>query len=165
MTDAANVDRAEREAKWWEELALPVLLAEGRGTYGRAIRGGYAEAGFDDIPKLGPRLLGGILRNGGTVGSASKVGRDFGISKQAASKLIDILVIRGYVDRGVDPEDRRKLSLELTERGRAAAEVSWEATDRVDRELEASVGAGAIRQMRATVGALITLREEWSDPE
>jgi DNA-binding MarR family transcriptional regulator len=49
------------------------------------------------------------------VGSASNVGRDFGISKQAASKLIDILVIRGYISRGVDPDDRRKLSLELVE--------------------------------------------------
>jgi DNA-binding MarR family transcriptional regulator len=151
---------ADDDAKWWEELTLPVVLGEGRMTYGRAIRKGYAEAGFDDIPKLGPRLLGGILRNGGTVGSASNVGRDFGISKQAASKLIDILVIRGYVSRGVDPDDRRKLTLELTDRGRAAAEVGWEATDRVDRELEAKVGADAIRQMRATVGALVELRGE-----
>jgi DNA-binding MarR family transcriptional regulator len=151
---------ADDDAKWWEELTLPVVLGEGRMTYGRAIRKGYTEAGFDDIPKLGPRLLGGILRNGGTVGSASNVGRDFGISKQAASKLIDILVIRGYVNRGVDPDDRRKLTLELTDRGRAAAEVGWEATDRVDRELEDAVGADAIRQMRATVGALVELRGE-----
>jgi DNA-binding MarR family transcriptional regulator len=151
---------ADDDAMWWEELALPVLLGEGRMTYGRAIREGYAEAGFDDIPRLGPRLLGGILRNGGTVGSASNVGHDFGISKQAASKLIDILVIRGYVSRGVDPEDRRKLTLELTDRGRAAAEVGWAASDRVDRELEAKVGADAIRQVRATVGALVELRSE-----
>src|SRR6201996_3444336 len=151
---------AEDEAKWWEELALPVLLGEGRMTYGRAIRKGYAEAGFDGIPKLGPRLLGGIMRNGGTVGSASNVGHDFGISKQAASKLIDILVIRGYVDRGVDPEDRRKLTLELTDRGQAAAEVGWEAIDRIDRELEAKVGADAPRQVRAPVGALVELRDE-----
>ena len=151
---------ADDDAKWWEELALPVLLGEGRMPYGRAIRKGYAEAGFDDIPKLGPRLLGGILRNGGTVGSAGNVAHDFGVSKQAASKLIDTLVIRGYVERGVDPEDRRRLTLELTERGKAAAEVGWEATDRVDRELEAKVGTDAIRQMRATVGALVELRGE-----
>lgn len=150
---------ADDDAKWWEELVLPVLLAEGRATYGRAIRKGYAEAGFDDIPKLGPRLLGGILRFGGSVGSASDVARDFGVSKQAASKLIDTLVIRGYVSRGVDPDDRRRLSLELTDRGRAAAEVGWEATDRVDRALEEAVGAEAIAQMRETVGALVGLGE------
>jgi DNA-binding MarR family transcriptional regulator len=146
------------ETRWWEELALPVLLAEGRVTYGRAIREGYAELGFDDIPKLGPRLLGGILRNGGTIGSAGNVAKDFGVSKQAASKLIDTLVVRGYVERGVDPEDRRLLTLALTERGKAAAEVGWEAVDRVDRELETAVGAAAIKQVRKTVGALVELR-------
>ncbi len=125
-----------------------------RMTYGRAIR----EAGFDDIPKLGPRLLGGILRNGGSVGSVSNVGRDFGISKQAASKLIDTLVIRGYIERGVDPDDRRLITLELTERGEEAAKIGWKAIDRIDRGLEAAVGAAAIRQTREVVGALVELR-------
>jgi DNA-binding MarR family transcriptional regulator len=73
------------------------------------------------VDKLGSRLLGGILRFGGSVGSASDVARDFGVSKQAASKLIDTLVIRGYVNGGV--------------------------------------GAEAIRQMRATVGAPVALRK------
>src|ERR1700759_2992331 len=139
--------------QWYEELVLPVLLAEGRATYGRAIRSGYAEAGYDDIPKLGPRLLGGIRRNGGSVGSVGKVAKGFGISKQAASKLVDTLVVRGYVERGTDPEDRRLLTLELTERGREAADIGWAATDRVDRELEQAVGAEAVAQMRETVGA------------
>jgi DNA-binding MarR family transcriptional regulator len=153
MAGEAMVENERR----YEELVLPVLLGEGRMTYGRAIRRGYAGAGFDDIPKLGPRLLGGIRRFGGAVGSVGDVARDFGISKQAASKLIDTLVVRGYVERGTDPEDRRRLTLELTERGREAADVGWEATDRVDRELEEAVGAAAITQMRETVGALIGL--------
>jgi DNA-binding MarR family transcriptional regulator len=155
MLPAMNSDE-----KWWEELALPVLLAEGRMTYGRAIREGYAAAGFDDIPKLGPRLLGGILRNGGAVGSVSNVGKDFGISKQAASKLIDTLVIRGYVERGVDPDDRRLITLELTERGEEAAQIGWEASDRVNRELEEAVGAEAIRKTREVVGTLVELRHQ-----
>lgn len=146
--------------KWYEDLVLPVLLAEGRATYGRAIRKGYAEGGFDDIPRLGPRLLGGIRRFGGSVGSVGDVARDFGVSKQAASKLIDTLVIRGYVERRTDPEDRRRLTLELTERGREAADIGREATGRVDRALEEAVGAEAVTQMRETVGALVALRED-----
>jgi DNA-binding MarR family transcriptional regulator len=145
----------EGEQPWYQEYVLPVLLGAGRMTYGKAIRAGYAEAGYDDIPKLGPRLLGGIRRNGGSVGSVGNVAKDFGISKQAASKLVDTLVIRGYVERGTDPEDRRRLTLELTERGREAADIGWAATDRVDRELEEAVGAEAIRQMRETVGTLV----------
>src|ERR1700749_4932098 len=148
---------AEEDAKGWEELALPVLLAEGRMTYGRAIRKGFAEAGFDDIPKLGPRLLGGIRRNGGSGGSGGNVGGGFGIFKQGAGKIVDALVLRDYSEGGEDPEDRRRLTLELTERGREAADISWAATDRVDRELEEAVGAEAVGQLRKTVATLIGL--------
>jgi DNA-binding MarR family transcriptional regulator len=147
------------DEKWYGDLVLPVLLGAGRMTYGRAIRAGYAEAGFDDIPRLGPRLLGGIRRNGGSVGSAGNVAKDFGISKQAASKLIDTLVIRGYIERSTDPDDRRRLLLELTDRGREAADIGWEESDRIDRELEEAVGADAVVQMRETVGALVALRD------
>jgi DNA-binding MarR family transcriptional regulator len=166
MTDEARHEAAvgpaagnEGNEAWYEDLVLPVLLGAGRMTYGRAIREGYAEAGFDDIPKLGPRLLGGIRRFGGSVGSVSSIARDFGITKQAASKLVDTLVIRGYVERGVDPEDRRRLTLELTDRGREAADIGWAASDRLDRRLEEAVGADAVAQMRETVGALVGLRE------
>jgi DNA-binding MarR family transcriptional regulator len=157
VVDEGSRPAGEGSERWYEDLVLPVLLGAGRATYGRAIRQGYAEAGFDDIPKLGPRLLGGIRRFGGSVGSVGDVARDFGVSKQAASKLIDTLVIRGYVERGTDPEDRRRLTLELTERGREAADIGWAASDRIDRELEETVGAAAIAQMRETVGTLVSL--------
>jgi DNA-binding MarR family transcriptional regulator len=155
MADEEHEDFSE---DWYLELVMPVLLGAGRTIYGWAIRDDYAEAGFDDIPKLGPRLLGGIRRNGATVGSVGNVARDFGITKQAASKLIDTLVVRGYIERGVDPEDRRRLTLDLTAQGQEAAEITWRATDRVDRELEEAVGADAIRQTRETIGTLIALR-------
>lgn len=158
MVDEGSKAAGDGNERWYEDLVLPVLLGAGRTTYGRAIRQGYAEAGFDDIPKLGPRLLGGIRRFGGSVGSVGDVARDFGVSKQAASKLIDTLVIRGYVERGADPEDRRRLTLELTDRGREAADIGWAASDRIDRELEESVGPEAIAQMRETVGALVALQ-------
>lgn len=139
----------------YEHLVLPVLLAEGRKTYGRAIREAFAAEGFDDIPKLGPRLLGGMQRFGG---QPPDIAADFGISKQAASKVVDALVVRGYLERSVDPDDRRRMLLALTERGEAAAKASWKATDRVDRELEDAVGSRAVAQMRETLGALVSLR-------
>ena len=46
--------------------------------------------------------------------------RELGVSKQAAGQLVDTLVLRGYLERSVDPEDRRRLTLTLTERGMAA---------------------------------------------
>ncbi len=48
-----------------------------------------------------------------------------GISASAASQQVDKLVDRNFVLRKDDPEDRRRLSLELTERGRqATGEIS-----------------------------------------
>ena len=143
------------EKQWHEDLILPVLLAEARKTYGRAIRKSFAAEGFDDIPKLGPRLLGGMLRFGG---QPNDIAKDFGISKQAASKLVDALVVRGYLNRSIDPDDRRRMKLALTERGEAAAKASGVATDRVDRELEQAVGPKAVAQLRETLGTLAELR-------
>ncbi len=139
-----------------QDLVLPVLLAEGRKTYGLAIRRAFAAEGFDDIPRLGPRLLGGLQRFGS---QPTDIAADFGISKQAASKLVDALVVRGYLERSVDPGDRRRMLLSLTARGEAAARASWAATDRVDRELVEAVGPKAVEQMRQTLGALVGLRQ------
>jgi DNA-binding MarR family transcriptional regulator len=48
-----------------------------------------------------------------------------GISASAASQQVDKLVDRKLLERKDDPEDRRRLSLELTERGRqATGEIS-----------------------------------------
>jgi DNA-binding MarR family transcriptional regulator len=48
-----------------------------------------------------------------------------GISASAASQQVDRLVDRGLLLRRDDPEDRRRLSLELTERGQqATGEIS-----------------------------------------
>jgi hypothetical protein len=76
-------------------------LAEGRKTYGRAIRADFAANGFDDIPKLGPRLLGGMQRFGA---APPDIARDFGISKQAARQAGRHPVVRGYLERAVGAE-------------------------------------------------------------
>ena len=40
---------------------------------------------------------------------------------QAAGQLVDTLVMRGYLERQTDPDDRRRLVVRLTERGAEAA--------------------------------------------
>jgi DNA-binding MarR family transcriptional regulator len=51
------------------------------------------------------------------------------LSKQAVGQLVDVLVTRGYVKREVDSEDRRRLTVGLTERGRAACSSYWSTLD------------------------------------
>jgi DNA-binding MarR family transcriptional regulator len=87
--------------------------------------------------------------------------RELRISKQAAGQLVDTLVTRGYLERAVDPQDRRKLTVTLSERGRAAAAVQAAAREKVDAALMAMVGADDIQRARRTLAALIDIGRQW----
>ena len=135
-------------------LVMPVLLASARSTYGATIRRDLMAAGFDDMPRLGPRLVGGLARNGSHVGDFAA---GLGTSKQAASQLVDTMVARGYVERTPDPDDRRRVVVTLTERGRAAAHVVRHAVDAVDGELIGRVGADRLDGAREVLEVLLEL--------
>jgi DNA-binding MarR family transcriptional regulator len=145
------------EAEWFDELAFPALLRAARRTYGAAIRRDLAEAGCDDLPRNGPYVIGGIARTGAPL---SEIITGLGASKQAAGQLVDTLVTRGYLERSVDPDDRRRLTVSLTERGRAAAAVIRAAVQGVDAELLARVGPVHVAHTRATLAALIGFEGE-----
>ena len=101
-----------------DQVVLPALLRASRGAYGRAITAELGANGFDDVPRNGSYVLGGIVNHGGRT---ADLVRQLGVSKQAASQLIDTLVLRGYLERAGDPADRRRVTVSATERGRAAA--------------------------------------------
>ena len=103
-----------------EAVPIPALLRAARGAYGNAIRARLAAADYDDMPRNGPYVLGGLAAN---VATAGELIRQLGVTKQAASQLIDTLVVRGYLARRAHPDDRRRMLIELTDRGRAAAGV------------------------------------------
>jgi DNA-binding MarR family transcriptional regulator len=134
------------------EMALPALLRAARRTYGSTVRTALADAGCDDMPRNGSYVVGAIARTGAPLG---RIISELGVSKQAAGALVDTLVTRGYLDRSVDPDDRRRLTVTLTERGLAAAGIVRAAVEEVDSELEARVGSEHVAHTRATLAALI----------
>lgn len=135
-----------------EPPPLPALLRAARSAYGSAIRAALAEAGCDDVPPNGVYVIGAIARNGAPL---AQIIKEIGASKQAAGQLVDMLVLRGYLERAVDPDDRRRVTVALTERGRAAAAASRAAVEKLDAEVEKRVGAEPIAHARATLHALI----------
>ena len=132
--------------------SLPGLLRAARGVFASRIRDALARSGYDDVPGNGLFVIGAIARGDETM--TAMVVR-LGVSKQAAGQLIDTMVTRGYVDRMVDADDRRRLRIALTERGRAVAKIMKTAVDQVEGELTRRVGAQAIAHTRATLRALI----------
>ena len=67
--------------------------------------------------------------------------------------------MRGYLSREVNPADRRRLNIELTDRGRAAAEAIGAAIGQVDEELAAMITPAELAGLRAGLAALAEIRE------
>lgn len=147
------------DAPWYDEVVFPALLRHARTTYGKAMRSALDEAGYDDIPGNGLYIIGGLALESRDIPLRQLV-RDLGITKQGAGQLVDALVMRGYVSRSVDENDRRQLIVALTERGRAAASVQAQVRERIDQELLARVGEGDVKAARRVLGTLIDMRRE-----
>jgi DNA-binding MarR family transcriptional regulator len=119
-------------------------------------------SGLDDLPRNGPFVLLAV-RHGSP--PLSEIARDLAVSKQAASKLIDLLVVRGFLERTVDSIDRRRITLTLTERGHDAAAAVEAATDRVDVALADAVSTSQLAGFRAGLRALVELSEQYAVPD
>jgi DNA-binding MarR family transcriptional regulator/catechol 2,3-dioxygenase-like lactoylglutathione lyase family enzyme len=130
-------------------------MRSARGAYARSIRAQLHAVGIDDLPRNGALVLVGIDDTGGP---RTDLPSELGVTKQAVSQVIDILVNRGYLERSPDPDDRRRIALELTERGRQAVEAVVRGADAVDAELQDRVSAEQIEAMRSALAALTDIK-------
>ena len=150
---------------WYEDVPLPQLMREAGGAYRGAVRRALASAGCDDIPRNGAFVLAGLDHSAPELGFSPQadVVASLGLSKQAASQLIDTLVLRAYLERRADPEDRRRMGVRLTDRGRAAAIAIQTATDAIDATLAHLITADELHGLRAGLAAYRAIRERSGD--
>ncbi|MEP6947290.1 MAG: MarR family transcriptional regulator [Acidobacteriota bacterium] len=153
------MEDTQYENKWFQDVPIPALLRHARSTYGIAMRQALEDAGFDDIPGNGLYVIGGLYLSENET-PLSELIKELRISKQAAGNLVDALVNRGYLVRTVDNDDRRKLTVHLTERGIAAATTQSEARDDIDSKLLAHVGADDIARTKRTLATLCEIGRE-----
>jgi DNA-binding MarR family transcriptional regulator/catechol 2,3-dioxygenase-like lactoylglutathione lyase family enzyme len=139
------------------EFAAPALLRLGRDVYAQAIRAELAEAGIDDLPRNGGVILAGIDIAGAP---RPDLPGELGVTKQAVSQLIDVLVSRGYLERGADPGDRRRIALELTGKGREVVEAIRRGIGEIDRQLAKRLSAEQVEAMHAALIALTEIRAD-----
>jgi DNA-binding MarR family transcriptional regulator len=143
-----------------EGVAIPALLRAARGSYARAINANLTAAGFHDLPRNGAFVVGAMGNHGG---SAVDVIGGLGVTKQAASQLIDTLVLRGYLNRDINPDDRRRMTIGLTDRGRAAAAAVSSGIESIDTELARMISPTQLAGLRAGLFALADIKERMED--
>jgi DNA-binding MarR family transcriptional regulator len=136
--------------------SMPNLLRHAHAKYGTTIRAALTNAGYDDIPENGIYVIGGLARQRGARPLGDLIA-ELGMSKQAAGQLVDTLVVRGYLVREPDADDRRRLTIALTERGRAAARVAGAARDSLNAKLVAIAGEKDVGCTRRTLALLINI--------
>jgi DNA-binding MarR family transcriptional regulator len=142
---------------WYDEIVMPALLASARSTYAMAMRRAYIDAGFDDVPRRGMGLVGGIARNGPA--AQQDLVRFLNLSKQSASQLVDTLVTRGYLERSPDPDDRRRMMLTLTPLGKKAAAAGAGAVAKVDAAVKRRFSPEELATTRRVLGTMIGIGE------
>lgn len=147
---------------WVNEVPLAALLRWGRATIGGAMRRALEAARYDDLPRNGLYVIGALAR--GSVPLAQIIA-ELRVSKQAAGQLVDMLVLRGYLSREVDPEDRRRLTIALTARGAAAAAVQHAAGEALEAELLDRLGPEHLTKTRETLALLARIGFETDDRE
>ncbi len=140
-----------------DDLATPTLMRSARGVYAGSIRAQLHAIGVDDLPRNGAFILAGIDSAGGP---RPDLPSELGVTKQAVSQVLDTLVNRGYLQRGTDAGDRRRVTLELTDRGREVVQAVVQGVDAVDLQLKERVPADQVDAMRAVLMALTEIKTQ-----
>jgi DNA-binding MarR family transcriptional regulator len=141
-------------------FSIPELMRVARGSYKRAVDVQLAAGGFEDLPTTSGYLLAYLANNEESI--PEKI-EGLGIKQREFRELVDTLVLRGYLTREIDSTDGR-VSLALTERGRAANEASFEGCTYVDRELERRLSEAEMAGMRRGLAVLGEIKQSLTGP-
>ncbi|MFJ8113223.1 MarR family winged helix-turn-helix transcriptional regulator [Streptomyces sp. NPDC096132] len=125
-----------------EAMALSAALLGAAGELTRRIHEGVVARGFEGVRPAQGFAFARLAPDGATV---TDLAVHLGVTKQAASQLVDELVRKGYVERRAHPDDARARLIVLTERGWECTRAAEEAAAEVVREWVDVLGEGGVR--------------------
>jgi DNA-binding MarR family transcriptional regulator len=159
-------DLTDRLLERWAQ-ARPGLAVAELGVTGRLSRMGQHLADRDDATferfGLGRGEVGMLsaLRVAGPPHrlSPTRLGRGLMLSSAGVTSRIDRLERRGLVTREPDPDDRRGVIVELTERGLELVDEAVEAKGESDRQLLAGLDATDRKELERLLRRFLLLLE------
>ena len=140
-----------RDARDAENTALAVMMLSAAAALVDSVHARVIAAGFDDLRPTHGFAFVRISAGDATVGD---VAEHLGVTKQAASQLVDELVHTGYVNRRPHPHDARARLLALTDRGWACTRVGDRAMADVVGQWAAVLGPERIAALRTDLARL-----------
>ncbi len=128
---------------------MRVLAAASRLVEG--IQAGLAARGYPDLRPAHGFAFARIDAGDATV---LDVAAHLGVTKQAASQLVEQLVQGGYLRRTPDAADARRKVLALTARGRAVTRAAEEAALQTVGQWRPELGAAGLRELHDLLARL-----------
>jgi DNA-binding MarR family transcriptional regulator len=125
---------------------LGVALRQAWVGYRRRLDEELGRAGFGDRGFPDGRVLH-ICGRGADV-TISLLGRELGMTRQGASKLVASLRERGYVTLHSSPDDAREKRVVLTARAHEFLRVQREASRRIESAVAAELGPAGVDALR-----------------
>lgn len=107
-----------------EAMALSAALLAVAGELTQRIHAGVVARGFEGLRPAHGFAFARLAPDGATV---TELAGHLGVTKQAASQLVEELVRKGYAERRAHPGDARARLVVMTERGWACARAAEEA--------------------------------------
>jgi DNA-binding MarR family transcriptional regulator len=126
-------------------MALSAALLAAAGGLTQRIHEGVVARGFEGVRPAHGFAFARLAPDGATV---TDLAVHLGVTKQAASQLVDEMVRKGYAERRPHPGDARARLVVLTERGWECTRAAEEAAAEAVREWEGLVGEAELRVLR-----------------
>lgn len=136
-------------------IPLPALLRAARGSFAHAIRQHLDDAGIHDLPPNGAYILGGLTMSV----HAGQLFREIGLRESTRARLLQSLLERDFVIPGRGAPRYEVPDLELTEKGRSAAEAARDGVNAVVEELTTMLSPQELSSFRTGLIALIDIKE------
>lgn len=153
---SADADQAAFRARLAQEKhgsTLQLLFKAARLLDEQAVERIARQQGAPSLRRSHMSLLPHIALEGTRI---TDLAERLGVSKQAASQLVDDLEGFGVVERIADPDDARARRVVFTKRGRAGFFEGLAVLKTIEEELASAIGAQPMAQLR---GALLAILE------
>ncbi|MGI5453517.1 MarR family winged helix-turn-helix transcriptional regulator [Streptomyces sp. CA-249302] len=134
-----------------EAMALSAALLAVAGELTQRINDGVVARGFEGMRPAHGFAFTRLAPDGATV---TELAVHLGVTKQAASQLVDEIVRKGYAERRPHPVDARARLIVLTERGWACTRAAEEAAGEVVQGWVGVIGEGEVRALRDRLGRI-----------